>query len=113
MYLAFEHLPTLPEIFIPLIYDKIIQGKDEFDKKYNAVNYEFLSLQANDDLVIWIRNNVISKIVTDQSKIDIYKIGVHLIKNKIAIHKDHDRDATINYILDSGGRKFDEVPTSL
>ncbi len=103
MYLAYEQLPQIPEIFMSAIYEKIAQGKDEFDKKYNAINYEFYSLQDQSDFINWVRAEIISKIIQNPNKVNQYKIGVHLIKHKIAIHKDHNRDATINYILDPGG----------
>lgn len=99
----FPELPALPKDLEEVVWRRVSLGNDEFDKIFNATNYEYYSLDHELELVGWIKNNVLSKILENKERVAKLSIGVHVIKAKIAIHVDHKRDACVNYILTTGG----------
>lgn len=105
---VYKRLPQIPEDILKLILGRVARQGDEFAKEFNATNYEYYSLMGFPLVVDWIDKYILSQLYSPESWKSTVTIGAHLIKPKVAIHKDHTRDECLNYILKTGG---DQVMT--
>ena len=98
----FKRLPPLPPELEAQVWARVRVGGDEFNPRYGAINYEFFCLDEHAPIRDWVRARVLRELV-DADALEDISIGVHAIKPAIKIHKDHERDACLNYLLDVGG----------
>jgi hypothetical protein len=86
-----NNIPQLPEEMILEIYESI----RSFPNNFQYPNYEYYKQYAV--------TKKLQLYVQDLFTVD-YSVSVHIIKNKIKIHKDFGRSIAYNYIIDNGGK---------
>lgn len=86
-----DHIPRLPTELINEIYRSIELHPITVRFRHNPSNYKIYSV--NEKLESFLRPLFPEK----------YTLRIHVLKDKLAIHKDFGRTKAFNYIVDSGG----------
>ena len=86
-----DHIPNVPSNLIDEIYKSIESPPITVRFRHNSSNYKIYNV--NEQLEAFLRPFFPAE----------YTLRIHVLKDKLAIHKDFGRTRAFNYIIESGG----------